>query len=129
MLAAVEGPAGGDPAGRDERAVEDDAGAPGPVRVAERGAQLRGTGGEQFHRLVHVSPGRGPADAESGRQLGERLALAQVSQDEQGLLPGVQLPPPRPDGLQVAADDPRRVVEGLAGQRQPGTAEKHGSPW
>jgi hypothetical protein len=40
----------------------------------------------------------------TGRQVGERLAFAQVGRDEQGLLPGVQLPPQRPDrGPMIAA--------------------------
>src|SRR4029079_7609171 len=68
----------------------------------DRGAQLRRPGCEQLRRLVHVPPGRRDADREPGRELGERLAFAQVGQDEQGLLPGVQLPPARPDRLSVA---------------------------
>jgi hypothetical protein len=59
-----------------------------------------------------------------GRELGERLAFPQVSQDQQGLLAGVQLPPARTDRLAVAADDPGREGEGLARQRQRGTVEK-----
>ena len=108
---------------------EDDVSVPSLLRVPDRGAELRGAASEQFHGLVRVPPSCGPADPEPGRQLGERLAFPQVSQDEQGLLPGAELPPPRPDGLQVAADDSRRVVQRLAGQRQRGTVEKHGSPW
>ena len=54
--------------------------------------QLWGPGGQQGHGLGDVSPGRGGADPEPGRQLGERLALAQVGQDQERLLPGVQLP-------------------------------------
>ena len=60
--------------------------------------------------LVHVPPGGRPADPEPGSELVERLALAQVGEHEQGFLLGVQLPPPRPDRLQVPADDPCRVV-------------------
>ena len=41
-----------------------------------------------------------------GEMAGERLAFPQVNQDEQGLLPRVQLPPARADRCPVA-DDPR----------------------
>ncbi len=97
--------------------------------VPDRPAELRRPGRQQLHRLVHVPPGRGHTDPEPGRELGERLALAQVGQDQQSLPPGVQLPPQRPDRGPVAADDPGRVVEGLAGQPQRGTVGQHGSPW
>src|SRR5262249_52102149 len=66
---------------------------------------------------------------EPGGELGERLAFAQVDQDQEGLLPGVQLPPQRADRDPVAADDPGREGEGLRRQRQRGTVEQHGSPW
>jgi hypothetical protein len=39
-------------------------------------------------------------------QFGERLAFTQAGEDQQGLLPGTQLPPARPDRGPVAADDP-----------------------
>ena len=51
-------------------------------------------------------PGHSRSRPEPGRDLGERLALAQVDEDQQGLLPGVQLPPGRPDRDLVPADDP-----------------------
>ena len=129
VLARVEGPVRGDPVDRDQRAVEDDVGAACPFRVPDRLAKFRGTGSEQFHRLVDVPPGRGRADPEPCRELGERLALAQVRQYEQGLLPGAQLPPPRPDRPQVPADDPGHEGEGLARQWQRGTVKQHRSPW
>lgn len=78
--------------------------------------------------LVRVPPGRGPADPEPRRQFGERLALAQVGQHQQRLLPGLQLPPPRPDRFPVPADEPSHKGEGLAGQRQRSTVGKHGKP-
>jgi hypothetical protein len=43
----------------------------------------------------------------------ERLAFAQVSQDQEGLLAGVELPPRGPDLGPVAADDPGHAVQGL----------------
>jgi hypothetical protein len=48
---------------------------------------------------------------EPGRQLRERLAL-QVSQYQQSLLAGVQLPPPLPGRGPVPADQPGREGEG-----------------
>ena len=120
VLAGVEGPVRGDPVDRDERPVEDDVGVTCPFSVPDRLAELRRPGREQFDDLVHVPPRRGPADPEPGRQLVERLAFAQVGEHEQGLLPRVQLPPPRPDRLQVPADDPGRVVQGPGRQRQRG---------
>jgi hypothetical protein len=65
-------------------------------------------------RFRDVSPGGGGADAESGGQLGECLALAQVGQRQQRLLSGGQLAPGRADLSAVAADDPGGVGEGLA---------------
>jgi hypothetical protein len=50
--------------------------------------------------LPRISSSRG-TDREPGREVGERLALAQVRQHEQSLLAGVQLPPPRPGRLAV----------------------------
>jgi endonuclease/exonuclease/phosphatase family metal-dependent hydrolase len=64
-----------------------------------------------------------------GRQLGERLALAQVSQDQQGLLAGVQLPPARPDRRAVTADEAGHESQGPGRQRQRGTVKQHQSPW
>ena len=93
-----------------------------PSRTTYARAASRATVSSTYRQAVAVPT------PEPGRQLGERLAFAQVDQDEQRLLPGVQLPPPRPDRLQVAADEPRHVVHGLAGQRQRGTVEKQLEP-
>ena len=59
----------------------------------QRPAQLRGAGGQQGYRLGDVAPGGGGADAEPGGQLGERVPIAQVGQDQQGLPDGVKLAP------------------------------------
>ena len=128
MLAGVERPVRGEAVDRDQGAVQDHVGMPGLPGVPDRLAELRGAGREQFHGLVHVPPGRGDADTEADGQAGERLAFAQASQDEQRLLAWVQLPPQRPDRLPVAADDSGGEGEGLAGQRQRGTVEKHQEP-
>jgi hypothetical protein len=95
---------------------------------AQRGPQLRGAGSQQAHGLCHVPPGRGGAHREPGRQLGERLALAQVDQDQQGLLPAVQLAPARADPGAVAADDAGQVGQRGTRQRQRGAVEKHQEP-
>jgi len=129
VLAGVERPVRGHPVDGDQRAVQDDVGVPGLLGVPDRLAELGRPGGQQRDGLVHVPPGRGGPDPEPRRDLGERLALAQVDQDQQGLPAGVQRPPGRPDGGAVAADDPGHEGEGLARQRQRGTVEKHGSPW
>ncbi len=59
---------------------------------------------------------------------GECLAFAQVDEHEQGLLPGVQLPPPRPGRRPVTADDPGRVSEGPGRQRQRGAVKSMEAP-
>jgi hypothetical protein len=125
VLAGVEGAVRGDPVDRDEGAVQDHVGVAGSLRVPDRLAELRGAGREQRDGLVDVPPGRGRADPEPGRDLGERLALAQVDQHEQGLLARVQLPPDRPGRPAVPADDLGGEGEGLAGQRQRGTVKQH----
>jgi hypothetical protein len=61
--------------------------------------------GEELNRLVHVSPGRGPADPNPGRELRECLALAQVREHEQGLPPGFSFRQPGPTSFRR-----RRIV-------------------
>ena len=128
VLARVERAVRGNPVDRDQRAVHDDVGVPGLYRVPDRPAQLRRPGGQQFHGLVHVPPGRRGPDLKSRRQFAERLALAQVGQDQQRLPARVQLPPARPDGLPVAPDDPGRIVKGPGRQRQRGRYKSNWSP-
>ncbi len=128
VLAGVEGPVRGDPVDQDQGAVQDHIGPAGFLRVPDRAAELRGAGLEQGHGLLDIPPGRGPADPEPRRQLRERLALAQVCQDQERLLPRAQLPLARPDRLAVPPDAPGREAESLTGQRQRSTVEKHGSP-
>ena len=66
--------------------------------------------------------------SEPGRQVRERLAFAQVGQHEQGFVPRVQLPPPRPD----EAGEVRRGRGGrkpgpflLRGDLSPGSEPHH----
>jgi hypothetical protein len=113
VLAGVERPVRGDPVDRDERPVEDHVGVTCPFSVPDRLAELRRPGREELDDLIDVPPRRGPADPEPGGEIVERLPFAQVGEDEQGLLARVELPPPRPDRLQVPADDPGGEVEGL----------------
>jgi hypothetical protein len=130
VLAGVEGLVAGDAVDRDERPVQDDVCVTCPFSVADCLAELRGAGGEQFHGLVDVAPRRGPADPEPGREVLECLAFAQVGEHKERLLPGVQLPPPGSDRLQVPADDPGSIVQGPDRQRQRGTVKQHGEdPW
>src|SRR5215813_1480375 len=58
----------------------------------------------------------------------ERLAVAQVNQDQQGLPSGAEPAPARANLDAVAADDPGHIGQGLGRQRQRSTVEKHGSP-
>jgi hypothetical protein len=88
VLAGVEGAIRGDPVDRDQGAVEDDVCVPGFLRVADRLAELRGAGREQGDGLLDVPSGRGRADPEPGRQVGERLAFAEVSEHHERLLAG-----------------------------------------
>ena len=97
---------------------------PGLLRVADRLAEFRRPGREQRDGLLDVALGGGGPDLESGRELGECLAFAQVGEDKQGVLARVQLPPGRPDCPAVAADEPGREGEGLARQRQRRTVKK-----
>jgi hypothetical protein len=94
----------------------DDVGEAGLLRIPHRLAQLRGAGREQSDRLSDIAPGCGRADPEPDRELNQRLAFPQVSQDQKRPLPRVQLPPERPSRLPVPPDDPGREVNGLAGQ-------------
>jgi hypothetical protein len=112
VLAGVKGPVRGDPVDRDEGAVHDHVRVTCPFSVPDRLPQLRRPGREQLDDLVHVPPRRSPADPEPGRQLSERLPFAQLGEHEQGFLARVELPPPRPDRLQVPAGDPGGEVEG-----------------
>ena len=122
VLAGVERPVRGDPVDRDQRPVQDHVGVPGLLRVPDRLAQLRRPGGEQCHGLVHVPPGRRGPDPEPGRELGERLALAQVGQDQQGLLRR---------GSASASSDPiaarwRRMIPAAKFRVLETTAARHG---
>jgi len=134
VLAGIERPAGRHPVDGDQGAVDDQVGVPGLGRVAQRLAQLGGSGGQQRHGLGDVPPGGGGggggggADAEAGRQFGERLAFAQVGQHQQRLPARGELAPGRADLPAVAADDPGAVDGGLARQWERGRAEKHLEP-
>ena len=86
---------------------------PGSLRVPEGLAQLRRPRREQLDGLLDVAPGRRGPDPGTRRELGERLAFAQLSQHEQRLLARVQLPPGRPDRPAVPSDDPGDKVRAL----------------
>jgi hypothetical protein len=82
--------------------------------LLESGAQLRGFAGQQFDGLVDIPPAGRRRHLEPCRDLPERLALAQIHQDQQRLLGAVKATPPRPAGLAVVADEPGHEGEGLA---------------
>lgn len=58
------------------------------------------------------APGRRGAHLETGRDLGERLALVEAAQHEQGLLYGIQAPPSGTGVLAVGADSAGGQVQG-----------------
>ena len=120
VLARVKRPVFGDPVDGDEGAVHHGVGAPGSRRAPDRCAQLRRPGRQQRDGLLHIPPGGGGPDREPRRELGERLAFAQVNQDEQGLLLRAQLPPGRAGRRPVAAYDAGHEGRSLQEQRQHG---------
>lgn len=63
-----------------------------------------------------------------GRKIGEALAFAQLSQDQQARRPG-SAAPGRANLRPVAADHSGHIGKGLGRQRQCGTVEKHRGPW
>jgi hypothetical protein len=83
----------GPPVGGNQGPVGDDEVAFAPAHQGLM--QARCPGGQDLERLVHVSPRRRLGHPEPRSYLGERLVLAQVSQDEQGLFEAAQLPPRR----------------------------------
>jgi hypothetical protein len=72
---------------------------------------------------------RSPCPPRTRQRMGERLALAQVHQDRESLLAGVQLPPQRPERDPVPTDETGGEGQGPARQRKRSTIEKQGSPW
>ena len=120
VLARVEGPVRGNQVDRDWRAAEDDIGVTCPFasRTAlwSFGVRAASSSTVSFTYRQAVIP----ADPKPSRELGERLALAQVCQHGQGL---------RSDWLATAtrlqgADNPGRVVQRPGRQRQRGTVEE-----
>jgi len=131
VLAGVELPVRGDPVDGDQG--PDHVRVPGLLRVPDRLAQLRRPAREQGDGLAHVPPGRGDPYLKHRRELGERLALMQVDQDQvdqdqEGLLPGVQLPPRADQDPVPADDDAGHKGEGPGRQRQRGTVNSMEAP-
>jgi hypothetical protein len=106
VLPGIERPVSRHAVDWDERAVDDHERVPDLSARRQRGEQLREASGQQHHRLAHIPPGGGGADAEPRRQIGERLTFAQVRQDQQRPLPRVALTPARANLPAVTADHP-----------------------
>ena len=68
------------------------------------GINLRDQALTAMQDLSQRTGARGDAELVAGGQPGVGVAVAQVSQDQQGLAGGVELAPARPDGLSVGAD-------------------------
>lgn len=129
VLAGEVGAVGAHTVGADERAVQHQVELPVPLCSTQRGLQFRGAGRQQRHRLLHIPPRGGGRDPETGRELRERLAFAQVDQHEQGLAAGVEPPPGRADALAVTADQLGEVFPGWTRQINGGTIEQRRSSW
>lgn len=114
----------GDPVDRDQGAVEDRVGEqPDP---GHRRFEVAGGGREQVDGLAHVAPGSRHADLETGGQAGQGVTVTQVRESEQGLLAGVETPPPGPALVAVGSDEAGEVVQAASGQRNRGRVRQHG---
>ena len=91
VLAGVERPVRRHPVDRDQGPVDHHERMPGLLRRPQRITQPGGPGSQQGHGLTHITPGRGGADAEPGRQGGERRNRPAGVIDD---LDGVALPLP-----------------------------------
>ena len=65
----------------------------GPGQRPQGGEQTAAPPGEQGDRFVDVAVGGSYADLEAGSRPFVGVAVAQVREHEQGLVPGGQLPP------------------------------------
>lgn len=126
VLPRVVGPVGGDPVDRQQGAVEDHERFQrrGPCGFGEGGRE----GGQERDGLGDVPVRGGRSDAEPGRELGIRVAVAEVGEGEQGLPARAQAPPA---GTELPAVFPQAVGEeaqGGAGHVDAGRVDKHTKP-
>jgi hypothetical protein len=119
-------PVRGDAVDRQQRAVQEQ------IRLRRRGADGVGQGGceggQEVDGLGDLPVGGGGSDAESGRELGIRVAYPQVGEREQGLAAGAQPSPAGTDRTAVPPQLLREETEGGAEHVQPGRADKHVKP-
>jgi hypothetical protein len=102
--------------------------APAPRLPCSSPSRCRDSNIQRLTAQGHIPPGDRDADAEPGRQAGERLPPCAVGQHQQCLLPGAELVPTRADLPAVMADYSGGVGEGLRRQRQRGTVESIRAP-
>lgn len=126
VLPRVVGPVRGDPVDRQQ----------GPVQQHERLRRRRPDclrksrreSGQDLDGLGDVPVrGRGP-DAEPGRELGIRVAVAEVGEGEQGLTAGTQAPPSGTELLAAPAEFGGQEAQGRTGHVDARRVDKHTKP-
>lgn len=100
-----------DAVGGDEGAVDND-----EIALAQSGqglVQARRPCRENVQGLVDVPPSRRGRDAETGRELGERLVLSEMGQGEQRLFEATELSPGRVQFTPSGVDEPGDMLDEL----------------
>ncbi|CAM5269011.1 hypothetical protein SGRIM128S_03486 [Streptomyces griseomycini] len=87
-----------------------------------------GGSGQELHGLGGVPAGGGGPDAEPGRELGIRVAVAKVGEGEQGLPARAQAPPAGTEVPAVFAELGGQEARGRAGHVDAGRVDKHTKP-
>lgn len=125
VLAGVEGAARGDAVNRQQGAVQQHERLVDAVRARFR--ESRGERGQELDGLGDVPVGRRGADAETGCELGVRMAVAKVREGEQSLPARAQTPPPGAE-LPAVLAEPGQEAKGRAGHVDAGRIDKHTTP-
>ena len=126
VLAGVEGAVRGDPVDRQEGAVQQNErlGRCRPGRLRES----RGEGGQELNGLGDVPVGRRGSDAESGCELGIRVAVARVGEGEWGLLVRAQAPPSGTEFPAAPTESGGQEAQGRTGHVDARRVDKHTKP-